>query len=95
MSGPRIHPTALVAPGAELADDVEIAPYAIIGAHVCIGRGTRVGEQQREQGVGAAAALALAAGQQDTSGKMRCQCGMEIALHERHQVFDKQRRSRA
>ena len=43
MSGPRIHPTALVDGGAELDDDVDIGPFAIIGAHVRIGRGTRVG----------------------------------------------------
>ena len=35
-----IHPTALVAPGARLADDVEIGPYSIIGEHVEIGAGT-------------------------------------------------------
>ena len=28
---PAIHPTALVDPGAELADDVEIGPYSIVG----------------------------------------------------------------
>ena len=38
-----IHPTALVAPGARLADDVEIGPYTIIGEHVEIGAGTTVG----------------------------------------------------
>lgn len=43
MSNPRIHPTALVAPGAELDDDVEIAAYASVGPKVRIGRGTRVG----------------------------------------------------
>ena len=43
MSGPRIHPTAIVAAGAELDDDVDIAAYAIIGPKVRIGRNTRVG----------------------------------------------------
>lgn len=43
MSGPRIHPTAIVAPGAALAEDVEVAAYAIIGPRVRIGRGTHVG----------------------------------------------------
>ncbi len=38
-----IHPTAIVDPGAQLADGVEIGPYAVIGPHVRIGRGTRVG----------------------------------------------------
>ena len=27
----RIHPIALVDPGAQLADDVEIGPYSVIG----------------------------------------------------------------
>ena len=39
----RIHPTALVEASAELAEDVEIGPYAIVGPHVSIGAGTRVG----------------------------------------------------
>ena len=39
----RIHPTAVIARGAELADDVIIGPYAVIGARVKIGRGTTVG----------------------------------------------------
>ncbi len=39
----KIHPTALVAPGAKLAEDVEIGPYTIIGEHVEIGTGTTVG----------------------------------------------------
>ena len=39
----RIHPTALVAPGAELADDVEIGAFSVIGEHVKIGAGTTVG----------------------------------------------------
>jgi len=37
-----IHPTAIVATGAEL-DDVEVGPYAIIGPKVKIGAGSRVG----------------------------------------------------
>jgi UDP-N-acetylglucosamine acyltransferase len=39
----RIHPQALVAPGARLADDVEIGPYSVIGAEVAIGAGSVVG----------------------------------------------------
>ncbi len=39
----NIHPTAVVHPGATLADGVEVGPYAVIGDHVTIGRGTRVG----------------------------------------------------
>lgn len=38
-----IHPSAIVHPGARIADDVEIGPYAIIGEHVEIGAGTRIG----------------------------------------------------
>jgi UDP-N-acetylglucosamine acyltransferase len=38
----RIHPTAIVAPGAQLDTGVEIGAYAVIGRHVRIGRGTRV-----------------------------------------------------
>jgi UDP-N-acetylglucosamine acyltransferase len=38
-----IHPQALVAPGAELAEGVEIGPCAVIGSEVRIGRGTTVG----------------------------------------------------
>ena len=40
---PAIHPTALVDPGAELADDVEIGAYSIVGGSVRIGPGTRIG----------------------------------------------------
>lgn len=40
---PQVHPTAIVSPRAELADDVEIGAYAIVDAGVRIGRGTRVG----------------------------------------------------
>ncbi|NTV10259.1 MAG: acyl-ACP--UDP-N-acetylglucosamine O-acyltransferase [Zoogloea sp.] len=38
-----IHPTAIIHPGARLAEGVEIGPYTIIGEHVEIGAGTRVG----------------------------------------------------
>ncbi|WP_345797939.1 acyl-ACP--UDP-N-acetylglucosamine O-acyltransferase [Castellaniella sp. MT123] len=43
MTTARIHPTAIVAPGAVLGDDVSVGPYSIIGEHVRIGAGTRVG----------------------------------------------------
>jgi len=39
----RIHETAIVSSGAEIADDVEIGPYAIIGENVCIDEGTVIG----------------------------------------------------
>jgi UDP-N-acetylglucosamine acyltransferase len=38
-----IHPTAVIAPGAELAADVEVGPYSVIGPNVRIGPGTVVG----------------------------------------------------
>jgi len=38
-----IHPTAIIAPGAELDASVSIGPYAVIGEHVKIGAGTTVG----------------------------------------------------
>lgn len=37
MSGVRIHPTAIVDPGAELGPDVEIGPWAIVGPNVTVG----------------------------------------------------------
>lgn len=38
----RIHSTALIDPSAQIADDVEIGPFSIIGPGVTIGRGTRI-----------------------------------------------------
>lgn len=38
-----VHPTAIIAPGAELHPTVEVGPYAVIGPHVRIGAGTTVG----------------------------------------------------
>ncbi|MBI2425755.1 MAG: acyl-ACP--UDP-N-acetylglucosamine O-acyltransferase [Candidatus Hydrogenedentes bacterium] len=38
-----IHPTAIVDPHAEIAEDVEIQPFTIIGPHVRIGAGTIIG----------------------------------------------------
>jgi UDP-N-acetylglucosamine acyltransferase len=39
----RIHPTAIVDAKAQLAEDVEIGAYTLIGPEVSIGAGTRVG----------------------------------------------------
>jgi UDP-N-acetylglucosamine acyltransferase len=39
----RIHPTALIDPGAELDSTVEVGPYSVIGPRVRIGAGTRIG----------------------------------------------------
>jgi UDP-N-acetylglucosamine acyltransferase len=38
----KIHPTAIVSDLAELADDIEVGPYSIIGDHVEIGAGCRI-----------------------------------------------------
>jgi UDP-N-acetylglucosamine acyltransferase len=39
----NIHPTAIVASGAQLGENVEIGPYAVIGQHVVMGDNTWVG----------------------------------------------------
>jgi len=43
VSASRIHPTAVVAPEAELDAEVVVGPYAVIGPRVRIGAGTTVG----------------------------------------------------
>ncbi|MFS8880040.1 acyl-ACP--UDP-N-acetylglucosamine O-acyltransferase [Synechococcus sp. H55.11] len=40
---PRIHPTAVIHPKAELHETVQVGPYAVIGEHVRIGANTVVG----------------------------------------------------
>ncbi|MFG6177400.1 acyl-ACP--UDP-N-acetylglucosamine O-acyltransferase [Halomonas sp. THAF12] len=45
-----IHPTAIVDPGARLADDVEVGPFSVIGADVEIGAGSRIGPHAVIQG---------------------------------------------
>ncbi len=37
-----IHPTAIIQPGAKLAENVSVGPYSVIGEHVVIGSGTTV-----------------------------------------------------
>jgi len=39
----KVHATALVEPGAQLADSVMVGPYAVIGSKVRLGEGTTVG----------------------------------------------------
>lgn len=39
----KVHPTALVESGAELAESVSVGPYSIIGAKVRVGAGTTIG----------------------------------------------------
>ncbi len=46
----KIHPTAIVDSKAEIADDVEISPYAVIGAGVKIDSGTWIGPHAVIQG---------------------------------------------
>jgi UDP-N-acetylglucosamine acyltransferase len=46
----RVHPTALVAPGAELGSDVEVGPLAVIGPDVVVGAGTSVGARATVEG---------------------------------------------
>lgn len=38
----RVHPTAVIDPGADLASDVEVGPYAVIEAGVTIASGCRI-----------------------------------------------------
>ena len=40
--GKAVHPTAVVADGAAIADGVEIGPYCVIGANVELGKGCRL-----------------------------------------------------
>ncbi len=39
---PRVHPTALVDPAAQLADDVEVGPFCVVGPDVRIGARSRL-----------------------------------------------------
>ena len=38
-----IHPTAIVEPGAQLDDGVNVGAYSIVREHVCVGAGTTIG----------------------------------------------------
>jgi UDP-N-acetylglucosamine acyltransferase len=38
----RLHPTALVDPGAQLGEDVDVGPFAIVGPDVTVGDGCRI-----------------------------------------------------
>ena len=46
-----IHPTAIIDPGASIAEDCEIGAYSIIGADVSIGSGTTIGPHVVVRGV--------------------------------------------
>lgn len=43
MSAPRIHPTAIIDPKAELHETASVGPYSVIGPHVRVGAGTVIG----------------------------------------------------
>ena len=43
MAPTLLHPTAVIDAGAELAREVEVGPYAVIGPHVRIGAGSTIG----------------------------------------------------
>lgn len=45
-----VHPTAVVSPKANLADDVQVGPFCVIGDEVSIGPGTLIGPQMRIEG---------------------------------------------
>jgi len=42
MPSCKVHPTAVVEPGAELAEDVEVGPFCIIGANVKLAAGVKL-----------------------------------------------------
>ncbi len=50
-SPPKIHPTAVIASGAEIGVDVEIGPYCVVGSQVRIGDRTKIGPQVVIDGV--------------------------------------------
>ncbi|NIP47273.1 MAG: acyl-[acyl-carrier-protein]--UDP-N-acetylglucosamine O-acyltransferase, partial [Gammaproteobacteria bacterium] len=43
MTNSRRHPTAIIASGAALADDVQVGPYAVVEERVSIGPGSVIG----------------------------------------------------
>jgi UDP-N-acetylglucosamine acyltransferase len=47
----RVHPSAIVDPKAELAEDVEVGAYALIGPDVRIGEGTTIGPHTVVEGL--------------------------------------------
>jgi UDP-N-acetylglucosamine acyltransferase len=64
----QIHPTAVVAHGAELGRDVTIGPHTVIGSQVRIGDGTRVGPQVVIDGVTTIGAENVILGQASLGG---------------------------
>jgi UDP-N-acetylglucosamine acyltransferase len=63
MSGTRVHPTALIAPDAQLGDGVEVGPFAIIGESCAIGDGSVVAARATlERNVTLGASVRIGAG---------------------------------
>ena len=50
-AGPRIHPTAVVDGGAELADGVSVGPYAVVGPRVRVGQDAQIGAHAVVEGL--------------------------------------------
>jgi len=46
----KIHETAIIHPGVQLGEDVEVGPYSIIDENVTIGNGTRIGPHVHLEG---------------------------------------------
>ncbi len=46
----KIHPTAIISPGAQLGSDVEVGPYSIVGENVVIGDNTVIGAHAMIEG---------------------------------------------
>ncbi len=64
----RIHPTAVIAPGAELGEEVEVGPYTVVGPGVRIGDRTRIGPQVVIDGVTAIGCDNVIVGQASLGG---------------------------
>jgi len=50
MSGQKIHPTAIIDPGATLGDHVEIGPYSVIADHVILEEGVKISSHCHVEG---------------------------------------------
>ena len=84
----RIHPTAVISPGAELGEDVEVGPYTLIGPRVRIGDRTKVGAQVVIDGVTHVGEDNLIVGQASLRRKVGQHALVEIAPEARHAPLD-------
>ncbi len=64
----KIHPTAVIQPGAELGVNVDIGPYTVVGPRVKIGDRTRIGPQVVIDGVATLGADNVIFGQANLGG---------------------------